>query len=91
MNRMEASWGRAYANYDSWRTAAPPEPKYGWEEFELYVEDYPDCGWNTESEADYELFVEEMERREAEARAEALAERMEDDRQADDEAYWASL
>lgn len=80
-------WDRAYANYDAWRTAPPPEPKYDWDDFAQYVHDNPDCGWDEDNEDHYEAYVYMME----EAEAEALAERMEADRDGDDRAYWASL
>jgi len=75
------------ASYDAWRTAGPPEPEHDWEDFERYIDEQPDCGWDPESEDDFYAYCEWRN----EQRAEEIAERMTADRDDDDRAYWASL
>ena len=91
MNRVDESWSRAWASYDSWRLSGPPEPKYDWDDFAEYVDQNPDCGWDADSESDLESYIEMREREEAEAEGERLAEAAEHERDADDRAFWDSL
>lgn len=80
-------WEKAEARYDAWRTAAPSEPRYGWAEFEDYVADNPDCGWDPNDEDDLTAFIDMME----EEDGEAAIDRYEADRDDDDRAYWKGL
>lgn len=85
------SWQVAEARYDAWRTAAPSEPRYGWAEFEEYVGDNPECGWDPNDEGDLTEFIDMMERDAAEAKADAAIDRIEADRADDDRDYWGGL
>jgi len=91
MESVEASWNRAWASYDSWRLASPPEPDYDWDDFVTFVEQNPNIGWDPHSDSDYEEYCEIRRQEDAEAKAERLADNAAEDRAADDEAYWDSL
>ncbi|HEY7823028.1 MAG TPA: hypothetical protein VIG24_09355 [Acidimicrobiia bacterium] len=81
----------AEARYDEWRTAAPPEPRYGWDEFAQWLTDNPDSSWDADSQDDLDAFIDMMEQQDADARGEAAAERAEADRDDDDRDYWGGL
>jgi len=85
------SWELVEAGYDAWRTAAPPEPDYDYDEYCEYVDQHPDAGYKAESVADYERWADMMQQEDETARGEVAAERAEADQKDDDEAYWGGL
>jgi hypothetical protein len=80
-----------FRDYDSWRLAGPPEPRYGIEEYDLYLDQHPDCGWDPDDMSHYELFVEMMELRDSERQGEIAAEAERRQRESDDLSYWNAL
>lgn len=88
---VEASWNRAWASYDSWRLASPPEPEYEYDDFVMFVEQHPNWGWDADSDDDFDEYCEMRRQEDGEARAERIAESKAEARAADDEAYWSSL
>lgn len=81
----------AQERYDWWRTAAPPEPDYDYDEFVAYADAHPDAGYDPDSVDDFERWAALMEQEDAEARADVLIDRAEGDRIDDDHAYWKGL
>jgi hypothetical protein len=85
------SWELVEAGFDAWRTAAPPEPRFGWDEFARWVDENPDTHWELDNEDHLTAFIEMMEREVEEARADATIDRIEADRDDDDRDYWGGL
>jgi hypothetical protein len=84
---MTISFDQAQERYDAWRTSAPTEPRYGWDDFAVYIENNPDCGWDPDDEDDLTEYIDMM----LDERAEAAADRADADDRDDDFSFWSGL
>lgn len=89
---MTLDWDKvARDRYDAWRTTPPAEEPYDFDEYCDYVDTHPESGYNAESLADYQRWVELMQQEDEDAEVDVAAARAEADREADFADFWGSL